>query len=87
MSINEFSMHVSAQDVQLSLDRESRAAAEQGLPSLAKRLAAMALAIRNAEHAMTNLRPQGHRLQARLVFDFVPDVNVVLRDDVRERGL
>lgn len=81
--MNEYSFEISAQDAQLAADCEAKQAEREGMNGIAKRQRGVALHIRNAEAHMANLCPAGHRVRARIVFDVVPNVNAVLRDDVR----
>ena len=84
MTINEHFIHVEPTDTWVAFDCEAKRARNEGMTNTAKRQAATALHIRNADAAMHKIAPAGHRLRMRIVFDFVPDVNPVLRDDVRE---
>lgn len=79
----EYGFEISAQDTQLAIDCEAKQAEAEGMDGIAKRQRATALHIRNAEAHMVGIVPEGHRVRARIVFDFVPSVNAVLRDDVR----
>lgn len=83
--MSEYSFEVSAQDVQIALDCEADRAKREGITSVEQRQRKAALHIRNAEAHMSFLAPEGYRVRTRIVFDFVPNVNAVLRDDVRER--
>lgn len=81
--MNEYSFEISAQDAQLAADCEAQRAEREGMTGVPKRQRATALHIRNAEAHMADLCPAGYRVRARIVFDVVPAVNAVLRDDVR----
>ena len=80
--MSDFSLEVSTTDVQL--DYEASRARAEGMNGVAKRQAALALAIRNADVVMANLCPPGYRVRARLVWSFEPDVNIHLSDAARE---
>ena len=82
--INEHVIPAEPTDTHVAFDCEADRARKEGMKSVADRQAATALHIRNAEAAMSKIKPAGHRIRMRIVFDFVPDVNPVLRDDVRE---
>jgi hypothetical protein len=84
MTINEHYIHAEPTDTYVAFDCEAKRARSEGFKHVAERQAATALHIRNAQAAMSKIAPAGHRLRMRIVFDFVPDVNPVLRDDVRE---
>lgn len=82
--MSEYSFEISAQDTSCALDCEAKQADRDGLPNLAERQRATALHLRNAVHKMLQLCPEGYRVETRIVISHVPDVNAVLRDDVRE---
>jgi hypothetical protein len=82
--MNEYSFEVSAQDIWVALDCEADRAEREGMTSVAKRQRGAALHLRNASSHMAFLAPEGYRVRTQIVMDFVPDVNAVLRDDVRE---
>lgn len=73
----------SIQDLHVALDCEAKRARQEGFTSVDQRQSALALHVRNAEHQMQYVCPGGFRVQARLVFEHVPDVNAVLSDDRR----
>ena len=81
--MNEYSFEISTIDTHVALDCEAQRAEREGMTVQAARQRVTALHIRNAQAHMTDLCPAGHRVRARIVFDVVPDVNAVLRDDVR----
>ena len=81
--MNEYSFEISTIDTHVALDCEAQRAECEGIPIVATRQRKAALHIRNAQAHMADLCPAGHRVRARIVFDVVPDVNAVLRDDVR----
>jgi len=85
MSEGKYSFEISTQDVWVALDCEADRAKREGFTHVEERQRRTALHLRNAEAHMLFLAPEGHRVRARVVFDFVPAVNAYLRDDVRER--
>lgn len=82
--MTEYSFEVSALDTWVALDCEADRAAREKMMSVATRQRETALHLRNASAHMNGLCPSGFRTRTRIVVDFVPDVNAVLRDDVRE---
>jgi hypothetical protein len=82
--MNEHAIHVDVTDTHVAFDCEAKRAKSEGFKGVAERQAATALHIRNAQATMSEIVPAGHRLRMRIVFDFVPNVNPVLRDEVRE---
>lgn len=83
--MSDYSFEVSVQDVWVALDCEADRAKREGFPGVEARQREVALHLRNASHHMTYLAPEGYRVRTQIVMDFVPAVNSVLRDDVRER--
>lgn len=80
--INEYTIPgVSTSDVVVALECEAQRATNEGFPNVAERQTKLALHLRNAEHAMQELVPAGHRLQMNVTFTFVPQVNPVLRPE------
>ena len=83
--MSDYSFEVSVQDVWCALDCEADRAEREGIKGVAKRQREVALHLRNASSHMAFLAPEGYRVRTQIVMDFVPAVNAVLRDDVRER--
>lgn len=81
--MTEYFIPIEPTDTSCAFDCEAKRAREGGMKGLADRQAAVALHIRNASAKMQDLCPEGFRTRARIVIDFVPDVNPVLRDEVR----
>lgn len=82
--MSEYSFEVSTQDLWVALECEADRAQREGFTSVEDRQRRTALHLRNTDAHMSGLRPDGHRLRARVVFDFVPAVNPYLSDAVRE---
>ena len=77
--MSEYSININPVDTYVAFECEADRADREGMTNCAARQRATALHIRNAEEAMRKLRPEGHRMRVRIVFDFVPDVNPVAR--------
>lgn len=72
---------VSTVDVAVALECEADRAESERFPGVAGRQRELALHLRNAERAMQQLAPDGHRVQMDITFKFVPNVNPVLRPE------
>jgi len=83
--MSEYSFEISALDTHVALDCEAARAEREGMTAVAKHQRAAALHLRNAVAHMRDLCPEGYRVKTSIVVTHVPDVNAVLRDDVRER--
>jgi aspartate aminotransferase-like enzyme len=81
--VSEYSIPVSSIDTHVAFDCEARQAEREGLKGVAERQRATALHIRNALAHMQKMCPEGHRVETKIVVTHVPDVNPVLRDDIR----
>ena len=83
--MSDYSFEISTQDVWVALDCEADRAKREGFKGVEDRQRKAALHLRNAFHHMAFLCPDGYRVRAQVVFDFVPNVNAYQPDDVRER--
>jgi methylthioribose-1-phosphate isomerase len=81
----EYGFHVDAADTSVAFDCEATRAEREGFTHVAKRQRATALHLRNAVAHMQKLCPEGFRVDTKIVVSLVPDVNAVLRDDVRDK--
>lgn len=81
--MNNYSFAVSAVDMFAALDCEADRAESEHMHGVADRQRASALHIRNAVDHMQKFCPEGYRVETKLVFEFVPAVNAVLRDECR----
>ena len=82
--MSEYSWEICGMDYHVALDCEADRAKREGFKGVEERQRAEALHIRNASAHMAQIVPAGHRVRTRIVVDFVPDVNRVMYDHVRE---
>jgi hypothetical protein len=82
----DYSFAVSAMDMSVAFDCEADRAEREGFTGVTERQRATALHIRNAVDHMQKICPDGYRVETRILVTFVPDVNSVLRDEVRNRA-
>lgn len=75
---------VSGLDVAVALECEADKAEREGMKGIAKRQRATALHLRNAEHHMAKICPEGFRIKVELVVSHVPAVNAALRAEFRK---
>jgi hypothetical protein len=80
----EYGFELSAQDLSVALDCEADRAQREGFKHVTERQRASALHIRNAVSHMSIHKPEGYRVRTRVVVDYVPDVNPVLKDEYRK---
>lgn len=79
---SEYTLHgVVTTEVVVALECEADRAKREGFPGVEGRQRNLALHLRNAERAMQQLRPDGHRVQMDITFRFVPNVNPVLKPE------
>lgn len=83
--MSEYSFHISALDTSVALDCEADRAEREGFKGVRDRQRATALHLRNAVEHMRTILPEGYRIETKIVISHVPDVNPVLRDDIRDR--
>lgn len=81
---DQYSFHVDATDTAVAFDCEADRAEREGFTGVTKRQRANALHVRNAVHHMTQICPEGYRVEVQIVVSHVPNVNPVLRDSVRK---
>ena len=81
--MGNYSFHVSAVDTWVALECEADRAEREGFKGVAERQRAVALHLRNAEHHMEKICPEGFRTEVKIVVSHVPDVNAVLKDEYR----
>lgn len=75
MSQNQYAIHVAPTDLWAALECEARRAASEDMMLTAERQHETALHLKNATYVMAGICPDDHRVQVRIVLDFVPDVN------------
>lgn len=83
--MSEYAFHIELTDTSVAFDCEADRAEREGFDGVAKRQRAKALHVRNAYHHMQKICPEGYIVQAKIVVSHVPNVNPVLRDDVRSK--
>lgn len=83
--MSEYAFHIEATDTSVAFDCEAERAEREGMTNVAERQRAKALHLRNAVHHMQQLCPEGYIVQAKIVVSHVPNVNPVLRDEIRTR--
>lgn len=81
--MSEYSFEVSAVDLSVAFDCEADRAEREQMDATRDRQRANALHVRNAEDQMKKLCPEGFRVETKIVFSHVPDVNPVLLDEFR----
>lgn len=81
--MTEYSFEISPIDLYVSLDCEGERAEREGLNLVAKRQKDNALHVRNALRHMEKICPEGYRVETRIAFVHVPDVNPVLNRDAQ----
>ena len=81
--MNEYSFKVSPTDLSVALDCEGMRAEREGFNLTAKRQKDTALHVRNALQHMEKICPEGYRVETRIAFVHVPDVNPVLNRDAQ----
>lgn len=81
----EYSFPIQSTDTSVAFDCEADRAEREGFDNVAKRQRAIALHLRNAVDHMQSICPEGYGVDVKIVVSHVPNVNPVLRDDVRSR--
>lgn len=81
----QYGVHMDWTDLVVALECEAQRAMDEGMVRTAERQGEKALHIRNAERHLRPIVPFGFRLQTRLVFEFVADVNHHLKLDIPPR--
>lgn len=81
--MSPYAFEVSGVDVAVALECEADRAEREGFTGVAQRQRAVALHLRNAEHHMEKISPEGHRVKIELVVSHVPAVNAVLKAEFR----
>jgi aspartate aminotransferase-like enzyme len=82
-NMTEYSFEVSPVDLHVALDCEGKRAESEGFNLVAKRQKDNALHVRNALRHMEKICPEGYRVETRITFVHVPNVNPFLSDEAR----
>lgn len=81
----EYSFPIQSTDTSVAFDCEADRAEREGFINVANRQRATALHLRNAVDHMQSICPEGYGVDVKIVVSHVPNVNAVLRDDVRDQ--
>lgn len=84
MATDRYEIYAEATDVWAGLIADARQAKRDEMLSVADRQNALAMHMQNAEHHMRKHAPSGCRLQLKLVYEWVLDVNPVLKPEFRK---
>lgn len=81
MGSSKYEINVPVMDVYAGLKADADRARSERLKGTAIRQETLALHMQNAERVMQAFCPEGHRVRVALVYEWVPDVNPVLRPE------